>query len=60
MLKTVLVWIFAAVFIIHFLADILHLMDARGKRYFVVLLDVLIDAFLLFGFIYLMATPWAM
>lgn len=57
MSKFVLGLIFVAVLVIHFLADIFRLVDARGKRCFVVLLDVLIDAFLLFDFIYLATTP---
>lgn len=57
MSKFVLGLIFVAVLVIHFLADVLRLVDARGKRCFVVLLDVLIDAFLLFDFIYLATTP---
>jgi hypothetical protein len=47
-------WLFAFVLVVHFLADWLHLFEAKGKRYFVVLLDIIIDATLLFGFIYLM------
>jgi hypothetical protein len=54
MLRNVLMWLFAFVLVVHLLADWLHLFEARGKRYFVVLLDVIIDATLLFGFIYLM------
>jgi hypothetical protein len=59
MLRNILIWLFAFVLVVHFVADCLHLFQARGKRYFVVLLDIIIDATLLFGFIYLMATPWA-
>jgi hypothetical protein len=59
MLRNVLAWIFAFALVVHFLADCLHLFQTRGKHYFVVLLDVIIDAILLFGFIYLMTTPWA-
>lgn len=59
MLRNILIWLFAFVLVVHFFADWLHLFQVRGKRYFVVLLDVIIDATLLFGFIYLMATPWA-
>lgn len=59
MLRNILIWLFAFVLVVHFLADWLHLFQARGKRYFVVLLDIIIDTTLLFGFIYLMATPWA-
>ena len=54
MLRNVLMWMFAFVLVVHLLADWLHLFEAKGKRYFVVLLDVIIDATLLFGFIYLM------
>lgn len=54
MLRNVLMWLFAFVLVVHLLADWLHLFEAKGKRYFVVLLDVIIDATLLFGFIYLM------
>jgi hypothetical protein len=54
-----LAWIFAFALVVHFLADCLHLFQTRGKHYLVVLLDVIIDAILLFGFIYLMTTPWA-
>ena len=56
MLRNILIWLFAFVLVVHFLADWLHLFQAYGKRYFVVLLDVIIDATLLFGFIYLMTT----
>ena len=54
MLRNILMWLFAFVLVVHLLADWLHLFEAKGKRYFVVLLDVIIDATLLFGFIYLM------
>jgi hypothetical protein len=57
MLRNILIWLFAFVLVAHFLADWLHLFQTKGKRYFVVLLDIIIDATLLFGFIYLMATP---
>ena len=59
MLRNILAWIFAFALVVPFLADWLHLFQTRGKHYFVVLLDVIIDAILLFGFIYLMSTPWA-
>lgn len=58
MLRNVLMWLFAFVLVVHLLADWLHLFKAKAKAkgecYFVVLLDVIIDATLLFGFIYLM------
>lgn len=54
MLRNVLIWLFAFVLVVHFLADWLHLFQTKGKCYFVVLVDLIIDATLIFGFIYLM------
>lgn len=54
MLRNVLIWLFAFVLVAHFLADWLHLFQAKNKHYFVVLIDLIIDATLIFGFIYLM------
>lgn len=54
MLRNILIWLFAFVLVAHFLADWLHLFQAKNKHYFVVLVDLIIDATLIFGFIYLM------
>lgn len=54
MLRDVLIWLFAFVLVAHFLADLLHLFQTKSKHYFMVLVDLIIDATLIFGFIYLM------
>lgn len=54
MLRNILIWLFAFVLVVHFLADCLHLFQAKDKHYFVVFVDLIIDATLIFGFIYLM------
>lgn len=54
MLRNILIWLFAFVLVAHFLADWLHLFQTKSKHYFVVLVDLIIDATLIFGFIYLM------
>lgn len=54
MLRNILIWLFAFVLVAHFLADWLHLFQTKNKHYFVVLVDLIIDATLIFGFIYLM------